>query len=160
MRKRTRRCGAPTYWLLSESAGSSRSWHQRTEPRCVSAPHDGESDSSDRPASGRILRPSVELPHGADRLRPAAFAGVCLRYGIDRLEVFGLAARGDAHTGSDIDLLDTLAPGARLGWAIEDLTSELAQLLGRPVDLVSRQALHARLRAAVLAQAETLYAAA
>ncbi len=46
---------------------------------------------------------------------------VCERYGVIRLEVFGSAARGAAHRDSDIDLLYTLAPGARLGWAIEDL---------------------------------------
>ena len=36
---------------------------------------------------------------------------------------------------------------------------ELSELFGRPVDLVSRTALHERLRAAVLAEAQPLYAA-
>lgn len=45
-----------------------------------------------------------------------------------------------ASSDSDIDLLHQLAPGARLGWAIEDLAVELEALLGRPVDLVARHA--------------------
>lgn len=50
-------------------------------------------------------------------------------------------------------------PGARLGWEIEDLADELTQVLGRRVDLVSRTALHDRLRDTVLAEAQLLYAA-
>ena len=64
------------------------------------------------------------------------------------------------RSGSDIDLLYTLAPGARLGWAIEDLAVELEHILGRPVDLVSRRALNARIRDQVLKEARPFYAAA
>ncbi len=85
---------------------------------------------------------------------------VCQRYGIIRLEIFGSMARGTDHSDSDIDLLYTLAPGARLGWEVEDLTSELEAVLGRRVDLVSRRALHARLQDQVLREAQPLYAAA
>ena len=89
-----------------------------------------------------------------DRLRE-----VCARYGVSRLEVFGSVSRGDASTESDVDLLYELAPGARLGWRIEDLAAELSALLGRRVDLVSRNALHDRLRDDVIAEARLLYAA-
>ncbi|MFZ1410279.1 MAG: nucleotidyltransferase domain-containing protein [Micropruina sp.] len=85
---------------------------------------------------------------------------VCQRYGIIRLEVFGSSARGTAGPGSDIDLLYTLAPGVRLGWEIEDLASELEAVLGRPVDLVSRRALNARILEQVLQEAQPFYAAA
>ena len=68
-------------------------------------------------------------------------------------------SRGDAGPSSDVDILYELAPGARLGWEIENLADELAQVLGRRVDLVSRAALHDRLRDAVLAEAQLLYAA-
>ena len=86
-------------------------------------------------------------------------AQVCRRYGVGRLEVFGSMSRGDAGPTSDIDVLYELAPGARLGWEIENLADELAAILGRPVDLVSRRALHERLRVAVLAEARLIYAA-
>lgn len=84
---------------------------------------------------------------------------VCERYGVARLEVFGSAARGTPRADSDIDLLYTLAPGVRLGWAIEDLASELSTVLRRPVDLVSRRALHPLMQDRVLREARLLYAA-
>lgn len=88
----------------------------------------------------------------------ARIARISERYGVERLEVFGSTVRGDADPGSDIDILYSLKPGVRLGWAIEDLAAELGDVLGRPVDLVSRKALHPRMRDAVLAEAEVLYA--
>jgi uncharacterized protein len=84
---------------------------------------------------------------------------VCTRYGVSRLEVFGSVTRGEAAPGSDIDILYELAPGVRLGWEIEKLAEELSELLGRPVDLVSRRSLHERLRDEVLSEARLLYAA-
>lgn len=86
-------------------------------------------------------------------------ADICRRYGVARLDVFGSARRGELIETSDIDLLYELAPDTRLGWAIEDLASELTDALGRPVDLVSRRYLHRRLRDHVLAEAAPLYAA-
>lgn len=82
---------------------------------------------------------------------------VCERYGVVRLEVFGSLSRGTGGSDSDIDLLYTLSPEARLGWAIEDLSDELAAVLGRPVDLVSRRALNRRIREQVLAEAQPFY---
>ena len=58
---------------------------------------------------------------------------VCERYGVVRLEVFG---------------------------SIEDLSAELTEILGHPVDLISRGALNARLRDTVLSEARPFYAAA
>jgi uncharacterized protein len=89
----------------------------------------------------------------------ARLAAVCARYGVARLMSFGSVARGTAEPSSDVDVLYELQPGRRLGWEIEDLSDELSELFGRPVDLVSRAALHERLRAAVLAEAQPLYAA-
>lgn len=89
-----------------------------------------------------------------DRLRD-----VCNRYGVARLDVFGSIGRGEAHPDSDVDILYELQPGARLGWRIEDLADELSAIFGRRVDLVSRNALHERLRDSVLSEARPLYAA-
>jgi len=86
-------------------------------------------------------------------------AEICRRYGVARLEVFGSVGTDRERPDSDVDILYDLAPGARLGWEIEDLAEELSAVVGRPVDLVSRRALHARLRDAVLAEARLLYAA-
>jgi predicted nucleotidyltransferase len=86
-------------------------------------------------------------------------AEICRRYGVARLEVFGSVLRGETYQGSDVDVLYELAPGTRLGWNIEALADELSDAFGKPVDLVSRRALHERLRDTVLAEARTLYAA-
>lgn len=86
-------------------------------------------------------------------------AAVCERYGIGVLMVFGSVARGTAGPTSDLDVLYELRPGRRLGWEIEDLADELSDVFGRRVDLVSRSGLHERMRAAVLAEAQPLYAA-
>jgi uncharacterized protein len=89
----------------------------------------------------------------------ARLALICERYGVAELLVFGSAARDDMRTDSDIDILYTLRPGTRLGWNIEQLADELAEVFGRTVDLVSRQALHPRLKKSVLSEARTMYAA-
>ncbi|MGQ0773226.1 MAG: nucleotidyltransferase family protein [Pseudonocardiales bacterium] len=101
---------------------------------------------------GEVMGPrSIEVD--ADRLD-----SLCRRYGIAALFLFGSVARGDDLPGSDLDLLYDMAPGARLGWEIDDFAEELAALFGRPVDLVSRRANH-RLRRTILHDARPLYAA-
>jgi predicted nucleotidyltransferase len=65
----------------------------------------------------------------------------CLRWKIRRLEFFGSVLREDFGPDSDIDLLVTFQPDAE--WSLFDhleMTRELAAILGRDVDLVSRRA--------------------
>lgn len=71
-----------------------------------------------------------------DRERLAA---ICERYGVTRLEAFGSVARGDAKTGSDLDLLVTFKPGTSLGLDFVSLQEELEGLFGRSVDLLTRR---------------------
>ena len=54
--------------------------------------------------------------------------------------VFGSCARREETPESDIDFLIDFAPGATL-FGLAELQSELQSLLGRPVDIVSAQAL-------------------
>ncbi len=56
--------------------------------------------------------------------------------GIQRLSLFGLVARGDATTASDIDLAVVLDPDARIGFALIGLERHLSAILGRTVDLI------------------------
>lgn len=89
----------------------------------------------------------------------ARLTEVCERYGVAELLVFGSVARGTATVGSDVDLLYVMVPGRALGFAINRLEDDLSALFGRKVDLVSKRSLHRMLRKAVLAEAQTLYAA-
>ena len=90
---------------------------------------------------------------------PERLRELCERYGVASLEVFGSVARGEDRGDSDVDLLYVLKPDARLGFRIFDLEDELADLFGRPVDLVSRKSINKYLREQVLAEAQPLYAA-
>lgn len=87
-----------------------------------------------------------------------ALSAICHRYGIAELSVFGSVARGEERPDSDLDLCYVLAPGVRLGWEIDDLSDELAELFGRPIDLGSRHSLRRLVRDEVLAEAQVIYA--
>ena len=97
-----------------------------------------------------LIIPGVEVDE-------ARLADICARYGIAELQIFGSQARGTASPDSDI--LYTLRPGRRLGWEIEQLADELAELFGHRVDLVSLRSLHPLLQPSVLAEARSVYAA-
>ena len=77
--------------------------------------------------------------HPAIAQHRSGIAAICQRYGIQRLEVFGSAARADdfdpAH--SDADFLVEFASGVQPGLnAIFGAKADLEALLGRRVDLV------------------------
>ena len=65
--------------------------------------------------------------------------------GVERAAVFGSFARGTQSGTSDLDLLVEFAEGRSL----EDkaaLETDLEELLGRPVEVVTYRALHPRVR--------------
>lgn len=68
-------------------------------------------------------------------------------FGITRLALFGSYARGDATTGSDIDILVEVDPS--IGLRFVDLADRLEALLGAPTDVVSTRALSPSHRAAI-----------
>ena len=93
-----------------------------------------------------------------------ALAELCRRYGVERLEVFGSAARGADfdRDRSDADFLVTFKPAARNNLAsFADLKDALERLLARPVDLVEREAIETSRnfirRRTILNEAETVY---
>lgn len=66
-------------------------------------------------------------------------SAICQRYGIQKLEVFGSAARGVDFNpnSSDADFLVEFAPGVQPGLgAFFGAKADLEKLLGRGVDLV------------------------
>ncbi len=70
-----------------------------------------------------------------------AVKSACEGLPVRSVEVFGSLARGEGHTGSDVDLLVDFLPGARFGLLeMGALKEDLEELLGCAVDLVSRKA--------------------
>ena len=102
---------------------------------------------------------SVRAPQILGDLDVSGLVDICVRYGIAELSIFGSVARDDDRADSDIDLLYVLAPGHHLGFGINALEDDLAALFGRPIDLISKTALHRLIRDDVLAEAHPLYAA-
>ena len=96
------------------------------------------------------------LPAGAEE----ELVRICVRYRVCELAVFGSAARGELRPDSDVDLLVVFDAAAKVGLiTLGQLQRELANVFGRPVDLVPRDGLKPALRDEVLADARTLYAA-
>lgn len=65
----------------------------------------------------------------------------CRRWRIRELKIFGSFLREDFRPDSDLDFLCTFAEGVH--WTLSDLVTmdqELAAIVGRKVDLVSRSA--------------------
>lgn len=66
------------------------------------------------------------------------------RYPIHQIDLFGSVARNTDSEHSDIDLLVDVDP--EIGLAIVDLSDELEQLLGTPVDLATTRGIKPRLK--------------
>jgi len=87
-------------------------------------------------------------------------AGFCKRNHIKKLSVFGSAVRGELQPDSDIDLLvefeRDLTPGL---FSIIRMEMELAEMLGRKVDLRTPEDLSQYFRDEVVRDAELQYQA-
>jgi uncharacterized protein len=90
--------------------------------------------------------------------------GLCRRFGVARLDVFGSAARGaDFDAASDVDFLVAFAPPGDDLLRFLDFREALESLFGRSVDLVDRKDVEGSRnyirRRLILEGAETVYAA-
>jgi len=99
-----------------------------------------------------LARNHIEIPD-------EALAELCHRYHVRELALFGSVLRDDFRPDSDIDVLVEYEPDARATlFSHYDLQQELEQLLGRPVDLVSKGGLKPLIRDEILGSAEAIYA--
>ena len=80
---------------------------------------------------------------------------VAAAHGAIKVRLFGSIARGEAHEGSDLDLLVTMNPGSSL-FDIIAIKQDLEDLLGLSVDVVTEDALSLYLREEVLQSAVAL----
>jgi predicted nucleotidyltransferase len=101
--------------------------------------------------------PNIELPE-------EQLAEFCRRWKITELSAFGSVLRDDFRPDSDVDLLVSFAPDAE--WSLFDhmaMEEEVAAILGRKVDLVSRRGVERSQnwirRRGILESARPVYAA-
>jgi predicted nucleotidyltransferase len=91
-------------------------------------------------------------PSQALRVHRAAICGVIERHRGRNVRVFGSVARGEDTESSDLDLLIDPTPETSL-FDIGAMRAELRALLGVPVDVLTPNALPARVLERVMAQA-------
>lgn len=95
----------------------------------------------------------IELPQ-------KAVAELCKRYHVRELSVFGSAVRDDFTADSDIDFLVEFMPDAKIGFLeFAGMQIELSELMGRKIDLVSKNGLNPVIRDEVLNSSKVFYAA-
>jgi predicted nucleotidyltransferase len=79
-----------------------------------------------------VVSLAVELPN-------ESLKAFCEKWKIRELAVFGSALRDDFRADSDVDFLASFADDARWSlWDVIGAEQELAEIVGRPVDLVER----------------------
>jgi predicted nucleotidyltransferase len=70
---------------------------------------------------------------------------ILVKFGVNKLSIFGSAARDDMRSGSDVDILVEFQGPATFDKYM-DLKAYLEALLGTAVDLVTEEALKPRMR--------------
>ena len=80
---------------------------------------------------------------------------IAARYGAYNVRIFGSVARGEADEQRDIDFLMNMEPGRSL-FDLGGLLSDLEDLLGCNVDVVTEDGLRDRIRDRVLKEAIAL----
>lgn len=80
---------------------------------------------------------------------------VARQYGIVNVRIFGSVARGDDNPQSDIDFLVDLEEGCTL-FDLGGALVKLQDLLGRKVDIVTKNGLHWYLREKIMKEARSL----
>ncbi len=72
-------------------------------------------------------------------------------HNVKALYLFGSVVRGEDNPGSDVDILVEFEPEVRKGlFGLVRLQRRLSEILGRHVDLVTRDALHKAMKDRIL----------
>ncbi len=104
-------------------------------------------------------RTKIRIPIPRKRL-----AEFCRRWKITELSLFGSVLRGDFRPSSDIDLLVSFSPRAKISlFDLVRMQNELKEIFGREVDLVERRAIEKSenyiRRKSILSNTRVIYAA-
>ena len=89
------------------------------------------------------------------RIKRTAILKIADRHGATNIRVFGSVAAGTARLDSDVDLLVDAGP-KRTPFFPGGFISDLEELLGRKVDVVTEKSLHWYIRDRVLKEAVPL----
>ena len=92
------------------------------------------------------------------RISRRALASLARTYGLDRIRLFGSAARGELRSGSDVDVLIAPKSGRALSLLdLMELETKLEETFDRHVDVVTEGGLRPSTRERVEREAVTLY---
>jgi len=102
-------------------------------------------------------KPGVSIP----RKKLAEF---CKRWKISELAFFGSVLREDFRSNSDIDLLVSFYPRAKVGlFDLVNMETELKEIFGREIDLIERKTIEESenyiRRKSILSNTKVIYAA-
>ena len=86
------------------------------------------------------------------RNRKLEIEAIARKHGAGNVRVFGSVAREEDSSASDVDFLIDVV-GKTTSWFPSGLAIELQDLLGRPVDVLTENALHPGLRDKVMREA-------
>jgi len=87
--------------------------------------------------------------------RRDAILRIAAKHGATNVRVFGSVARGEAGPASDLDLLVDMEPGRSL-FDLGELMSDLRNLLGCNVDVLTESSIYWLLRRRILREARPL----
>ena len=95
------------------------------------------------------------------RIPRKKIAEFCKRWSINEFALFGSALRADFRPDSDVDVLVSIDPKAKIGlFEIAEMGIELEMRFKRPVDLVEKEGLrNPYRRKEILSTARVVYAA-
>ncbi|OYY94176.1 MAG: nucleotidyltransferase [Hydrogenophilales bacterium 28-61-23] len=98
------------------------------------------------------MNPNLHLPN-------EVIARFCREHAVRELALFGSVVRADFREDSDVDILIDLKDEARVGLVtMQRMREELSVIIGRSVDLITRNGLNRHIRDDVLKEAEVIYA--
>ena len=80
---------------------------------------------------------------------------IAAKHGVTNISVFGSAVRGESDPESDIDFLVEVGP-VHSPWFPAGLIADLEDLLGIPVDVVTKNSLHWFIQENILEEARPL----
>jgi uncharacterized protein len=105
-------------------------------------------------AETTIISRYVDLPFEEIR-------AICQRHHVRELSLFGSVLRDHFGPASDVDFLVEFQPEVRIGFIeLGRLEQELAEMLERNVDLVTKRSVRPELREEILGSPRVLYEAA